>query len=177
MKFLFLTAALLLSVSAFATPTTIILSRHAEKQKGDNPELTDEGKKRAKTLKELAHVYDFAGVYSSDTKRTVGTAKPLAEEVNLKVNTTFAPDNFKGMTDDIVAKYAGKTVLVVGHSNTIPGFLNYLTGSKIYKDFDDNDFSNLFVVQYDGPGKAIVQRFNQRANEESKKLILDPRSN
>ena len=40
----------------------------------------------------------------------------------------------------------GKTILVVGHSNTIPTFTNRISNKNIYNDIEDNNNSNLYVV-------------------------------
>ena len=37
-------------------------------------------------------------------------------------------------------------VLVVGHSNTIPGFVNGLIKQKLYDQIDDRNNSNLYIV-------------------------------
>ena len=38
-------------------------------------------------------------------------------------------------------------VLVVGHSNTIPGFVNGLIKKEIYSQIDDRNNSNLYIVK------------------------------
>jgi len=40
----------------------------------------------------------------------------------------------------------GKTVLVVGHSNTTPQFVNKIIGKEEYIDIDDLNNSNLYIV-------------------------------
>lgn len=170
---LFMTAASLASSMAFAVPTTLILSRHAEKGSGENPELTKEGKDRAKALTKLKHLYTIAQVYSTSAKRTVATAEPIAKEMNLKVNTAFSGKQFKEMLSDISKNHAGKTVMVVGHSDTVPDILNHLTKSDLYKEIDITDYSNLFIIQFDGAGPAQVHRYRQVVGDD--KLTLEPR--
>lgn len=175
MKSIYIALAILVaSTSAFATPVTIILTRHGEKKTEKDPDLTSEGKKRAETLTKLKNVFNITHIYSSDTKRTVATVKPLANDLDLKVDTTFDPKNYAGMVADMTSKYAGQTVVVSGHSNTIPGFVNYLMGDTKQSDIGEKDFTNLFIIQYDGPGKSQVLRFNQEAKGD--KLSLAPRA-
>ena len=40
----------------------------------------------------------------------------------------------------------GKTVLVVGHSNTTPQFVNAILGVDRYSDIQDNNNANLYIV-------------------------------
>ena len=59
------------------------------------------------------------------------------------------------MYDSIFQKNtAGKTVLVVGHSNTTPAFVNKIIGEKKYKDIDENDNASLFIVTITKDGKT-----------------------
>ena len=48
--------------------------------------------------------------------------------------------------DDFKTATQGKTVLVVGHSNTTPAFVNTVLKERKYPDIDDNNNGNLYVV-------------------------------
>ena len=50
--------------------TTVYMVRHAEKEKGDDPALTDNGKKRAERLAKLLKNENVVKVYSTETRRT-----------------------------------------------------------------------------------------------------------
>ena len=50
----------------------------------------------------------------------------------------------------------GKTVLVVGHSNTTPQFVNKIIGEEKYPNMDDTDNGSLYIVTVVG-NKAKVQ--------------------
>ena len=50
----------------------------------------------------------------------------------------------------------GKTVLVVGHSNTTPAFVNKILAVEKYKDIDDNNNANLYIVTISGDEKTSV---------------------
>lgn len=106
--------------------TTVFVVRHAERtEQGEDPELIAEGRRRAK---KLAHVLGQAGVqaiYVTPTLRTQQTAEPLAKALKLEpINTPAAAK----LADTIRTQHAGQTVLVVGHSNTIPGIIEALGG-------------------------------------------------
>ena len=55
----------------------------------------------------------------------------------------------------------GKTVLVVGHSNTTPVFANKILGEKKYENMDDNDNSSLYIVTISGDQKkSKIEKVN-----------------
>lgn len=127
--------------------TTYYLIRHAEKDRSDktnrNPELTKVGKKRAKNWKKHFKTINFDAVYSTDYNRTKQTAQPTAKKNKVDV-TIYDPRQL--YSEDFQKATKGKTVLVVGHSNTTPQFVNKILGKKKYKDIDDNDNSQLFII-------------------------------
>jgi len=86
---LFLASTLLAPAFAFATePTTIYVTRHAEKADGGkDPELTSQGKVRARTLALILRKVGIKHVFSTATKRTQQTALPLAAQAGLEVHT------------------------------------------------------------------------------------------
>jgi 2,3-bisphosphoglycerate-dependent phosphoglycerate mutase len=53
----------------------------------------------------------------------------------------------------MIGKHGGGTVLVVGHSNTIPGIVNFLTGKNEYKNFEETEYGNLIIVTVFEKGK------------------------
>lgn len=135
--------------------TTFIFVRHAEKMAdgSKDPELSDAGKKRAEALAVLLAQTKLDAIYSTKFKRTEMTAAPLAKVLSLSIQ------NYDGgkleEIDAMLQKYAGGTVLVVGHSNTTPGIINYLTGRSDYKNFDDSDYGNLVIVSVTEKGKQV----------------------
>ena len=71
------------------------------------------------------------------------TATPTAEVKKLNV-LPYNPANL--YNDDFKNSTRNKTVLIVGHSNTTPAFVNKIIGEKKYGDMDDTDNSSLYVV-------------------------------
>lgn len=135
--------------------TTYFLIRHAEKDRTDatnkNPNLNSDGLLRAKKWAKYFDKIQLDAVYSTEYNRTMQTSKPTAESKNLEV-INYNPRN---MYDDAFQKATkGKSVLVVGHSNTTPAFVNKILGEKKYKDIDDNDNSCLFIVTINKDGKT-----------------------
>ncbi len=135
-----------LEINAQQRLTTFILTRHAEKVNdgSKNPRLTEEGQKRAGNLVLLLQPTPLHAIYSTKYMRTVETVTPIAKARALAINEYAAFDTM-GMRS-IFNEYQGKTVLICGHSNNIPFIANYLTGTKNFKDFEDEDFSNLLII-------------------------------
>ena len=103
--------------------TTIIFVRHAEKAQTppEDPGLSPAGeRRRAELTRQLVDADVVAGIdaiYSTPYKRTVQTAQPLAEALNLPINR-YDPDDNEAVLDRILKEHKGKIILVVGHSDT-----------------------------------------------------------
>lgn len=130
-----------------AETTVYYLVRHAEKNTTDpkdrDPNLTEIGLKRAEKWAEILNEVKLDAVYSTDYTRTRLTAIPSAKENNVEL-TLYDPrkldiDTFKSETK-------GKTVLVVGHSNTTPKLASALLGEKKYQQIDESIYGNLYIV-------------------------------
>jgi broad specificity phosphatase PhoE len=124
-------------------PITIILVRHADRD-GERDALTPEGDVRAR---ELAHVTRHAGIsaiYCTKTTRTRATASPAASALGLSP-IELDPADVEGLVRRILDGHAGETVLVVGHSNTIPKIVAALGGPTI-PYVAERDFDDLFVL-------------------------------
>ncbi|WP_372744658.1 histidine phosphatase family protein [Lutibacter sp.] len=149
MKKLFLAIILICSISIQAqntNSTTYYIIRHAEKvlkTSDENPELTKKGKKRAIYWSEVFQHVKFDLVYSTNLKRTLSTASPTAKSKGLKIQL-YNPKNQN--SKEFIQKTKGKTVLIVGHSNTIPSFINKIIGKKKYSDIAETNYSNLYIV-------------------------------
>ncbi|MFK8163750.1 MAG: phosphoglycerate mutase family protein [Lewinella sp.] len=140
---------------AEAEVSTFILVRHAEKDYGRDPILIEKGVERAERLKEILKNTSLDAIYSTNTKRTQGTAKPTAEDKGLPV-IIYPPAELQLFAKDLKRLYKGKTVLIVGHSNTTPAMTNYLTNTDAYPRFSELDYTNLYVVTIPRVGKARV---------------------
>jgi broad specificity phosphatase PhoE len=91
----------------------------------------------------------FDAVYSTDYNRTRNTAKPTAEKNGLDI-TIYDPRNIDVKT--FLETTKGKTVLVVGHSNTTPMFVNSILGTKKYQSIDETNNANLYIVTVSSSG-------------------------
>ena len=129
------------------TCSTFYLIRHAEKVRVDksenNPALNEKGILRAQNWKNYFLDKEISKIYSTDYKRTIRTAQPLAINNNIET-IIYSTSDFK--FDDFIKSNIGENTLVVGHSNTIPDFVNELINEEYYTQIDDLNNSNLYVV-------------------------------
>lgn len=131
--------------------STYYFIRHAEKDRSDsaneNPHLTDIGKQRAEHWNEVFKNIDFDVVYSTNYNRTKETVQPTALKNKLEL-VLYDPKTIH--ISKFLKETEGKNILVVGHSNTTPDFVNRILGSKKYVDIDDSNNSNLYIVTISG---------------------------
>ncbi|HVF23774.1 MAG TPA: phosphoglycerate mutase family protein [Pyrinomonadaceae bacterium] len=165
--------AVLLLLSSFvfaqtAEPvTTVFLVRHSERaeEPRQDPPLTEQGVARSQALARLLSAAGIKAIYTSQFARTKLTAEPLAKQLNitatpisLKSNPTnprqIAEESTKETVDKILS-HAGGSVLVVGHSNSIPDVIKML-GGDVAPAIDEKKFDDLFVVTVYSKGKAKV---------------------
>ena len=137
--------------------TTVILIRHAERltTPGNNdPHLSAAGKSRAQLLLHVLSRAEVSAIYTSEFIRTKETAQPLAEALGLSpIEATNAED----IKTDILLNHAGKTVLVVGHTNTVPEVIR-LFGDNSDHEIADEEFDNMFVATVLGEDRVRVTR-------------------
>ena len=128
--------------------TTYYFVRHAEKETSNpaeqNPHLTETGLKRAENWSAILGNFTFDAVYSTDYYRTIETATPTATKNNLEI-TIYDPRSID-YAETFLKDTKGKTVLVVGHSNTTPAFVNAIIQEKKYKNLDEKIYGNLYIV-------------------------------
>ena len=143
----------LLSCSTEET-TTYYLIRHAEKVRTDatnrNPNLNDVGKERAASWRTYFKNIDLEAIYSTKYNRTIQTATPTSKQKKLPIQFY---DPRKMYTEEFAAANKGKTILIVGHSNTTPVFANKILGEAKYKNMNDDDNSSLYIVSIVGSKK------------------------
>lgn len=146
--------------------TTVILVRHAEAaaNAGADPDLTAQGRARAEALVEALRHAGVTVVLTTPYRRTKETGEPLAKAANTPlVTTAIGPGaaGIDGHVRDVVRmiheKHGGGTIVVVGHSNTVPALVKALTGTDPGEIAHDA-FDRLFVVTTTGPGVGSLVR-------------------
>ena len=142
--------------------TTYYLIRHAEKQRHNpedkNPSLTSQGYQRANKWRDIFRYIPLNAVYSTEYNRTKQTAQPTAKSKKLPI---FSHDASKLYSESFQHNTKGKSVLIVGHSNTTPAFVNKILGINKYKQIEDDNNANLYIVTViDGKSSASVLRID-----------------
>lgn len=136
--------------------TTYYLIRHAEKDRSNpnnnNPELTRKGYFRAETWAKVFEKVPLDAIYSTNYNRTLMTAFHTSQQQQIEISMYDAKDLYSA---DFQATTRGKTVLVVGHSNTTPAFVNKILGEDRYQTMKDNDNSSLYIVTVTGDSKNV----------------------
>lgn len=130
---------------------TIFLIRHGEPALSANdtdPPLREEGRQRARTLAKMLEVADVRQIFVSSLRRTQETAEPLATALSL---TPQQEDISAKVAAAIAALPEAGSVLVVGHTNTVPQMIEQLGGPALTLG---NVFDNLFVLTRDAAGAA-----------------------
>lgn len=164
MRFLLaLTLAVLAAAqSAFAQSATVVLVvRHAERAPGSgDPPLSDVGQARAADLADIGKLTGISAIVTTQLQRTRQTAAPLADA--LKITPVVVPtqqDLAKHAAEVAAAvrQQAGKTILVVGHSNTVPGIVAALGGPKI-ADLCEPEYDSLITLILDAGGSVRMVR-------------------
>jgi len=148
--------------------TTVIFVRHAEKAvvPEDDPSLSPAGQRRAAELmRQLVDADVVAGidaVYTTPYRRTEETARPIADALELPLNSYDANDT-ESIMDKIVREHKGKIVLVVGHSNTIPALIGNMGASKKVPPIAEDEYDNIYIVSIPWFGKTKTIRLRYGA--------------
>lgn len=138
--------------SAQETYTTIYLIRHAEKaDTSADTHLSEAGKERATRWMEYLVANRIDAIYATPYKRTRETAQPLADALKMKV-IEYSPREMDLAA--IIKKHENGAVVIVGHSNTIPGYVNRLTGKNDLSDIPEDEFGRLYIVNVEN-GKVV----------------------
>lgn len=121
------------TTGADASTATFIVVRHAEKAMDDpiDPPLTPVGQARAGRLVTLLQDEPLTAVYATAFRRTQATAAPTAQAWGLEVATYDARQPAREFAAQLRRQHRHGTVLVVGHSNTIPAIASALCACAV----------------------------------------------
>ncbi len=160
-----------------------------------DPDNIGIGVSRAANLGELAAMADVSAVFSTEWCRTAQTAQPAAitQSVPIRVQQSSHPSAGLDSCDPaitaavetlpaalnttpelaahILSNYLNQTVLVVGHSNTVPQLVESLSGIAVCPTYlpwgpgntcniPDGEFNHLFIVVIPEAGVATVKHVN-----------------
>lgn len=147
-------AVLVMSVPAFSQ-VTVIFSRHAEKAAAPpkDPPLTPAGERRAKVLASMLADSGVDQIFVTELQRTQQTAAPLAARVHVKP-TIIPADDTDALVKAIRERKSG-VVVVVGHSNKLPGIIAALGGPAV--KIAETDYDNLFVLTVGATQSSLLR--------------------
>jgi broad specificity phosphatase PhoE len=187
-----LTAVLLgcLALASVPTPaheapdagaTTVVVVRHAEKATDDptdrDPDLVETGRARARALAEVLAGAGVDAAYVTQYRRTRLTAEPAAARFEAPVRERPCCDPgveawSRELAAELLTRHGGETVLVVGHSNTVPDIVEALSGHDP-GPMDESEYDHLFLVVVPGDGDAPLL-FESRFGEPSPEAVAQP---
>ena len=142
-------SAVLLALAAWvvwnAGTVTVVMVRHAETAAAlEDPGLSASGEERARIL---AGMLEFAGIkaiYTTELRRTRETARPVAALTGVDPVVLPAAD-LQELVRTLTRDHRGETVLVVGHSNTLPRLAEAL-GEPI-PEISETDYGNIYILR------------------------------
>ena len=161
-KFIFLCSLVFMTLLGQSQElTTFVLVRHSEKANDGtrNPPLNELGKVRSQNLADLLNNQQVSALYATPFKRTEETLQPLADQTGLSVQP-YEPHAKSDWLLTLLEMHSGGTVVIAGHSNTIPVLANELLGEATFSQFDDDDYSNLIIIVTDEIGSGQVLRLS-----------------
>lgn len=154
-KILIVVSILMFGICELSAQKTIYyLVRHAEKDTSvagatmmqANPPLSEKGIQRSARLASLLEKENIDYIFSTKYLRTQSTAQPLATLIGKEIQfyeitkgTAFS-DSIQQMP------FLGKTLLIIGHSNTIPPLVNALIKTNKYQNLSDNEYGFIYKV-------------------------------
>ena len=148
-------------------PISVFLIRHAEREQEpkQDPPLSKDGIARSQALARLLGSAGVKAILTSQYTRTKQTAEPLATKLGLTVTPftlKISPSNPRQVAAESTAEVTnkilergGESVLVIGHSNSIPDVIKML-GGDVVPTIDEKKFDDLFIVTVYAKGKAKV---------------------
>jgi phosphohistidine phosphatase SixA len=153
----FVIAAMLLAVQpAFSADAgrVIILVRHAERASADSDSpLNDVGRHRADCLARTLADAKVQGIFTTELKRSQETADPLSKTLKIHPTVIKASD-----TDGLVKHLRAApehTLLVVGHSDTLPKIVTGLGGGEV-PPFGHDEYDRMITLTMWGQHNVVA---------------------
>lgn len=146
----------------------VVLVRHAEKaaEPAADPPLTSAGEARAARLAAVLAQVGLDKAIATPYHRTRNTALPAARAHGIEVEEIAVAGGLAAHIEAVAAAVRaaapGSSVLVVGHSNTIPRIVTALGGPAL-PDLCDPEYAHLFVltVPDSGPARLVQATYGE----------------
>ena len=148
--------------AATARPREVIMVRNAEEPPGSDAHLSAAGKARAKALATwIPATYGapdalFASTPTASSRRAVETLEPLAAALKLKIQDTFANDDFAKMVATVLsdAAYTGKRVVIAWQRGNLPNIARAF-GVKDPPAWPAGQYDHLWRLQFTGTAVTL----------------------
>jgi broad specificity phosphatase PhoE len=163
---------LALAAPAWAAPadstyTTVILVRHAEKNPhpaGGDAGLSTQGLIRARELVRTLEGAGVSAVYASFYGRARMTAEPLAAAIGDSVRV-YDPNRLDALAARVLAERRGRTVVIVGHGDTIGPTIEALTGRALGAT-EPAPYDGMWVLTLRAGGESSLVRLRYGAKAD-----------
>ncbi|NVK21717.1 MAG: histidine phosphatase family protein [Kangiellaceae bacterium] len=149
---------------------TVYLVRHLQKDlsvKSSDPDLSSVGHQNAQLLSKMPFIESVQAGFHSQFKRTKRTLTPSAKFGQFPL-TEYDARNGQALADLVAQQYCGQTLIISGHSNTIPdlvqkfggkfdvSYAGMLLDKQPHISLSEQDYGSVFMV------KNINGRINQQ---------------
>ena len=159
-----LSLASLLALTACASVhapagATFVIVRHAEKANDGTPDppLNETGSARAQSLAQRLSRTPLLAAYATSFKRTRQTAQPAAALHAIAVTGYDAAEPASVFAARLRARHDHGTVLVVGHSNTVPAIAAALCACAV-APLGDEEYDRIYTIHLDRQGRAALDQ-------------------
>jgi broad specificity phosphatase PhoE len=132
-------------------PHTVYVMRHLQRGEGQDPGLTAEGTANAQRLATFFKADPPAAIYVSNTRRAQETAAPLAAALKITPKV-YDARNTAGLIQSLSGEQ--RTVLVIGHSNTVHEIVGRLGGAAP-APLAETDYGDIFQVS--GEARTVTR--------------------
>jgi broad specificity phosphatase PhoE len=138
------TTLLCWSLPCFAQ-RTIVVVRHADKiDDSDDAILSSTGEEQARRLAHVLKDLGIGAIYTTQFKRTIQTATPLADSLRIKL-FSYEQTDVDGVVKEIRKRHAKEIIMVVGHRSTVPKILKQF-GAKEQVALGSSEYDSLFIL-------------------------------
>src|SRR5688572_16102592 len=138
----------LVPVAAADRPQVVVLVRHAEKSDAPPGDVTlnEAGRARAEELAIALAEARLDTIVITQFRRTRDTVAAFSHTLNITPVVVQAGNDTPSHAKAVAAAVrGGSSVLVVGHSNTVPAIIAAL-GGPVMDELCDTEYSNLFTL-------------------------------
>lgn len=138
---------------------TFVVVRHAEKANDGTPDppLDETGSARAQALAQRLAGTPLIAAYATSFKRTRQTAQPAAALHAIAVTGYDAAEPASVFAARLRARHDHGTVLVVGHSNTVPAIAAALCACAV-EPLGDEEYDRIYTIRPDGHGRVALDQ-------------------